>query len=208
MGAGGWSIETPLGADRIERHIPGAGLDALQPLTVVRNPDQTRTAPRLAAMAKGQTAIIITAPHAKPMTGGIEAHQRHQQQIELPGETRMLATQARLGDAKAVWPQPTFGAPGQKPQTPLAPEGPYDRQIAALARTPGPLHQGAHIELAIAWPVEGDAPGAPKAPLGAEPSSHLGGVTTLSVEIERTARGARLSARIGTNRHGIWGLMG
>jgi hypothetical protein len=58
----------------------------------------------MGAMAQiGEGAVIEAAPHPEAVAVPVESHQGHQEQIEVPGKSDVLATAAWLRDAEAVW---------------------------------------------------------------------------------------------------------
>ena len=70
------------GRQRIQAHVPGIGAHGVRSLALEAEPDQSRTHPVPAVAPEGESAIVESAAHSQAATLGIDADQRHDDEIE------------------------------------------------------------------------------------------------------------------------------
>lgn len=80
------SLGCTFGDDGFQRNIPGLRFNACNLLAGVGEADQSRTIPGPMPAEIVQGAVIEAAAHAETVAIGIEAHQRHHEQIQIPGK--------------------------------------------------------------------------------------------------------------------------
>ena len=82
VGASREKVKTGFGRQRIEAHVPGIGAHGVRSLAPEAEPDQSRTHPVPAVAPELESSIVESAAHSQAATRGIDADQRHDDQIE------------------------------------------------------------------------------------------------------------------------------
>lgn len=153
------AIATAIGHDAVELYIPGLAWQGLHALHFMCDPEKVGTACQAVLKRKRKCAVVITASHAESMTGGIEAKQWHNDQVEPACRNHCTGTWNGFGYPIAVELQAVTGMPAAEPQVPVA-ERVQHWQVAVFVQGRCTCHQRHGINLAIDADVSGHTLGA------------------------------------------------
>jgi len=186
-------IDSPFGRHRVQRDVPGLGLNALHPLAFMRNADQARSVPVCALAQEAQGAVIEAAAHAETVAVGIESDQGHQDEVEGPGERQSSLPPGWFRYAEAIGTHRLTRSIAQEPElTVLA--GPQHRQEAASTAADGCFQEGSGVQFAVRGPVGGDPAGAQECGFGPQQSGQSNGVVVLFLRRQPTPRRAQVAS--------------
>jgi hypothetical protein len=172
----------------------------------IADAEQPRPAPAPPALV-GQRPVEVAAAHAQPVAGGVERHQRKQQQVERPCRQQLAPRDVGLGDAEAVAREGGVRRERCKAQQrPRAVD--QHRQVDPASAGPGPLHQVGRVHLAVVGQVGRHPPGADVDRLAGDPPRQHARRGIAHLGRQRAAPGAQLAAQPGAlvvvswSRHG------